>query len=56
MKRQYDGLEAVKIELDGSEVIATSGNCVAMIQLELDNGVCVTDPMFQQIEYVGNKG
>lgn len=57
MKNQYDGLKAMKIQLADNDVIATSGtNCTAMIQLKMVDGVCITDPDFQQIEYVGDQG
>lgn len=56
MRKQYDGLDAMKIQLDNKDVI-TASTCLAMIQLELDSrGVCITDPDFQQIEYVGDQG
>ena len=55
MKHQYDGLKAMKISFTNTDIV-TSSNCVAMIQLELVNGVCITDPDFQQIEYVGDQG
>lgn len=56
MKRQYDGLEAMKISLGEADMITASGNCYAMIQLEMVNGICVTDKDFQQIEFVGDQG
>lgn len=56
MKNQYDGLKAMKIQLADNDVIATSGSCTAMIQLKMVDGVCITDPDFQQIEYVGDQG
>ena len=55
MKRQYDGLEAVKIPLTSAD-IATSGNCMAMITLKMEDGVCVSPEYMQQIEYVGDQG
>lgn len=54
MKREYDGLKAMKISFTSTD-IATS-NCVAMIQLKMENGVCVSPPSMQQIEYVGDQG
>lgn len=54
MKRQYDGLKAMKISFTNTD-IATS-NCVAMIQLEMENGICVSPEWQQQIAYVGDKG
>ena len=48
MKRQYNGLEAMKIQLTNSDVIAAS-NCVAMIQLRMENGVCQSPEYQQQI-------
>lgn len=56
MKRQYNGLEAVKIQLVNNDVIVASTNCVAMIQLRMENGVCVSPEYQQQIEYVGDQG
>lgn len=55
MKRQYDGLKAVMIPLTITDVIRTS-NCQAMIQLKMENGVCVSPEYQQQIEYVGDQG
>lgn len=56
MKRHYDGLDAVTVPIDGAAILTSStSSCVAMIQLEFQGGVCITDPMFQQIEWVGNK-
>ena len=55
MKRQYDGLKAMKISFTNTD-IATSGSCVAMIQLKMENGICVSPEWQQQLEYVGDKG
>jgi hypothetical protein len=54
MRKQYNGLKAVMIPIENS--IITSGPCVAMIQLEMQNGICISDELWQQIEYVGDKG
>ncbi len=55
MKRHYDGLDAVTVPIDGAAILTSStSSCIAMIQLQLVNGVCATDPAFQQIEWVGN--
>ena len=57
MKRQYNGLEAMKIKLANTNVIAMSNeNCVAMIQLKMEGGICVSPDYQQQIEYVGDQG
>ena len=55
MKKHYDGLEVYKISVKNGDFIATS-NCIAMIQLQMENGICITNKEFQQIEYVGNQG
>ncbi len=55
MKRNYDGLEAVKIQFANNDVIASS-NCVSMIQLELENGICISDEWQWQITYIGDQG
>ena len=55
MKKHYDGLEAIEVKVDGSDVVVAS-ECVAMIQLEMVNGICISDEWQQQITYVGNKG
>ena len=55
MKRQYDGLKAMKITFTSTD-IATSGPCIAMIQLELQNGICISPEWQQQITYVGDQG
>ena len=55
--KKYEGLEAFKISLNNGSFIATSNDqCVAMIQLKMENGICVSDPDLQQVEYVGDKG
>ena len=57
MKKEYSGLVAYSIHFDGASIITSSGNCVAMIQLEFDgNGKCISDEWAWQIEYVGDKG
>lgn len=57
MKRQYNGLEAKKIQLANTNVIAMSNeNCVAMIQLMMVDGVCTSPEWQWQIEYVGDQG
>ena len=56
MKKKYDGLEIYKIPVKNGDFIATSGNCVAMIQLKMENGICITPEWGQQITYVGDKG
>ena len=57
MKKHYDGLELFSINLDTD---VTNGSqpptCVAMIQLKMENGICVSDPSIQQVEYVGDQG
>lgn len=55
MKREYDGLKALKISVNNVDVIATS-SCVAMIQLQMEGGICVSPEYQQQVEYVGDKG
>lgn len=55
MKRQYNGLEAMKINLANTDVV-TASTCQAMITLRLENGVCVSPEWQQQIEYVGEEG
>ncbi len=55
MKRQYNGLEAMKIQLTNDNVITTS-TCPGMIQLQIENNVCVSPEWMQQIEYVGDQG
>lgn len=56
MKKNYDGLYAHKISVNNGSFIYTSGNCQAMIQLRLENGVCVSPELQQQVEYVGDTG
>lgn len=61
MKRRYDGLKAMKIafastDIAANDVVTPSNNCVAMIQLELENGVCISPEWEQQVTYVGDKG
>ncbi len=56
MKKQYDGLEAIIIPINHSDIIRTSGNCLAMIQLQMVDGVCASPDWQQQIEYVGDQG
>ena len=55
MKREYDGLKAFKISVNNVDIIKTSG-CEAMIQLKMENGVCVSPSEQQQIEYTGDQG
>ena len=55
MKKHYDGLEAVKIPLARMNTIFGS-QCEAMIQLRMENGICVSPDYQQQIEYVGDEG
>ena len=55
LMKKYDGLEAYKIPVDNGAFIYAS-NCLAIITLELVDGVCVTDKDYQQIEYVGDQG
>ena len=55
MKREYDGLKALKISVNNEDVIATS-NCMAMIQLKLVDGVCTSPDYQAQVEYIGDKG
>lgn len=55
MKKYYDGLDVFKICLD-TNVTTGSGSCQAMIQLRMENGICVSPDYQQQIEYVGNNG
>jgi len=54
MKKHYDGLESHKICIEDS--IITTSNCQAMIQLKMENGICVSPDYQQQIEYVGDQG
>lgn len=54
MKKHYDGLEVIKVSVESSDAIAAS-NCVAMIQLQLENGVCISPEWAQQITYVGDQ-
>lgn len=57
MKHQYNGLEAMKIQMANNNVIAMSNEeCVAMIQLLMVDGQCVSPEYQQQIEYVGDQG
>ncbi len=55
MRKYYDGLSAVKISIT-ENIAANSTNCVAMIQLKMENGVCTSPGYQQQIEYVGDQG
>ena len=55
MRKKYDGLEVVKICFSANDIIATSV-CVAMIQLKMENGICVSPEYQQQVEYVGDQG
>ena len=54
MKKHYDGLEVIKVSIESSDAIAAS-NCVAMVQLEMVNGICISDEWQKQITYVGNQ-
>ena len=56
MREQYEGLDVFVISLDTNSVIKGSGNCQAMIQLKLENGICISPEWQHQIEYVGDKG
>ena len=56
MKKNYDGLEAVKVPVDNGSSIITTSNCLAMIQLKMENGVCNSPEWQQQVEYVGDQG
>ena len=56
MKKNYDGLYAHKISVNNGSFIYTSGNCQAMIQLKLEDGICVSPEYQQQVEYVGDQG
>ena len=56
MKRQYDGLTAMKIDFTNTDIATVSNGCSAMIQLRMENGICVSPDYQQQIEYVGDKG
>lgn len=55
MKKRYDGLEAIKIPFSGINTKLTASTCEAMIQLKMENGVCVSPGWQQQIEYVGDQ-
>lgn len=55
MKKRYAGLKAEVVSFKRDDVILTSGKCVAMIQLTLENGVCTSPEWQQQIEYVGDQ-
>ena len=52
MKKHYDGLEAIKVSIEGNDAVAAS-NCVAMVQLEMVNGICISDDWQKQVVYVG---
>ena len=56
MKRRYDGLEALKMNFTGADIVTTSSGCVAMIQLKMENGICISPEWQQQTEYVGDQG
>lgn len=57
MLKKYNGLEVYKIQLHGSDIATwASPGCSPMIQLAMVDGVCVSDPSLQQVEYVGNNG
>ena len=58
MRKHYDGLEVTKIPLNAicASAIDSSNNCQAMIQLKLENGICISPEWQQQIEYVGDQG
>lgn len=53
MKKHYDGLEAVVIPLNSSDITATSPGCIGTIMNVLENGICVSDEEHQFIEYYG---
>lgn len=55
MKKHYDGLEIFRISLDPN-VTQGSKKCVAMIQLKMENGICVSPSDQWQVEYVGDQG
>lgn len=55
MKKVYDGLDVIKIPMSRAEII-TASSCEAMIQLRMENGVCVSPEEQQQIEYINDKG
>lgn len=57
MKKQYDGLDVFKISINkGDSIITGSNDCMAMIQLKLEGGICISPEWQQQIEYVGDQG
>lgn len=55
MKKHYDGLELFSINLDTDDTNG-SHTCVAMIQLKMENGICISPDSQQQVEYVGDQG
>lgn len=56
MKKNYDGLEVFKISFDPRLTTKENSNCVAMIQLKLENGICISPEEQQQVTYTGNTG
>ena len=57
MKREYDGLKAFKISVNNEDIItASTDNCSSMVQLRMENGICVSPPEQQQVEYTSPHG
>ena len=56
MKKQYNGLEAMMIPIANANIITSSSGCLAMIQLELQNGICISPEWQQQIAHIGDQG
>lgn len=56
MKKNYDGLEIFKISFDPRLTKNEKSDCVAMIQMKMENGICISPEYQQQIYYVGDKG
>ena len=53
MRKYYDGLDVFKISINTKT--PTKSTCVAMIQLKLENGICISPDYQQQIEWIGDK-
>lgn len=56
MKVSYDGLDAVLIKVPNSDIITTSHpeNCIAEVQLVMENYICISSDDLKFVEYVGD--
>lgn len=57
MKKTYSGLEAIKISIDAKDQIcvSTTGGCLAIVTLTMENYVCIDPDWMKQVEYIGDQ-